>query len=407
MDFYYFISPCQTSQSCGINLRLTDTTLKINYLIHLSLRINSEEWDTEKQRPKNIYLKKYKVLNAKLDRIKILIMESFKERLKKKKIISQRILASQVKKYCYQKETEYQESNLLFHVKEYIGKKKGLICNSTMKRYKVFLRLLERFEGYKSLRILIENVNSDFVKDFLQFGKKEEYCESTVHRTIYFVRTILNFAARKGIRTYAEELVIKKTTQQKTIVTLSEQELDKIKELEVPKELQDAKKWLIISCYTGQRISDFMNFSKEQLQLINGKPCLSFFQKKTQKHVLLPLHPNIRKILQQNGDNFPKYLPPHIYNSQIKEIAKLSGLNEVLRIRKRRRFRSKIENVEKWETFTSHIGRRSFATNFYGKIPTPLLIWATGHATEQMFLNYINNQQQVISLSEHFERLAG
>lgn len=37
------------------------------------------------------------------------------------------------------------------------------------------------------------------------------------------------------------------------------------------------------------------------------------------------------------------------------------------------------------------IGRRSFASNFYGKIPTPLLMEATGHSTEQMFQRYISS----------------
>lgn len=110
--------------------------------------------------------------------------------------------------------------------------------------------------------------------------------------------------------------------------------------------------------------------------------------------------------MEQNEGNFPKYLSPHLYNKQIKEIGKLSGITEVLKTRKRKGFRSQVENVEKWEILTSHIGRRSFATNFYGKIPTPLLIHATGHSTEQMFLKYINHQQQVISLSEHFERFS-
>lgn len=407
MNFYYFISPCNRSRTCSINLNLTDENLKIELLFPLPLRITSEEWDIERQRPKNIYLKKHKVLNAKLDRLKIFLTESIKERIMKKKIISQKILISHIKKYFFQKEIEHQKDDLLFYVKEYIEKKNGLISNSTMKRYKVFLRLLERFEGYISKRISIESVNSDFVKNFLLFGKKEEYCESTIHRTIYFVRTILNFAARKGIRTYSEELVVKKTAHLKNVITLSEQELNKIEELKVPKALQDAKKWLIISCYTGQRISDFMDFSKEQLQFIDGKPYLSFFQKKTKKHILLPLHPNIKKIMEQSEDDFPKHLSPQIYNRQIKEIAKLSGLTEILRTRKKRGFRSRMENVEKWEVMTSHIGRRSFATNFYGKIPTPLLIRATGHSTEQMFLNYINHQQQVILLGEHFERLAG
>jgi hypothetical protein len=63
--------------------------------------------------------------------------------------------------------------------------------------------------------------------------------------------------------------------------------------------------------------------------------------------------------------------------------------------------------MEKWETITSHIGRRSFATNFYGKIPTPLLLHATGHSTEEVFLKYINSNdnENIINLSNHFDKL--
>ena len=62
--------------------------------------------------------------------------------------------------------------------------------------------------------------------------------------------------------------------------------------------------------------------------------------------------------------------------------------------------------MEKWATLSSHIGRRSFATNFYGKIPTPLLMEATGHTTENVFLKYINpvDENRVISLSNYFNR---
>jgi len=47
---------------------------------------------------------------------------------------------------------------------------------------------------------------------------------------------------------------------------------------------------------------------------------------------------------------------------------------------------------------TSHIGRRSFATNFYGIIPTSYLIYTTGHSTEAMFLNYIGKSNKDIAL---------
>jgi|TARA_R100000501_G_C2598512_1_gene96313 hypothetical protein len=38
---------------------------------------------------------------------------------------------------------------------------------------------------------------------------------------------------------------------------------------------------------------------------------------------------------------------------------------------------------------SSHVCRRSFATNTYGKLPTPLIMQITAYSTEKMFLGYI------------------
>uniref|UniRef100_A0AAU6WWT6 Tyr recombinase domain-containing protein n=2 Tax=Chryseobacterium TaxID=59732 RepID=A0AAU6WWT6_9FLAO len=107
------------------------------------------------------------------------------------------------------------------------------------------------------------------------------------------------------------------------------------------------------------------------------------------------------------GNTFPQPLDPYIYNEQIKKVAALARINTPVKIRKRIGFRCKELDMEKWQNITSHIGRRSFASNFYGKIPTPLLMQATGHSTEQMFLNYINpvNHARVISLGNYFEKI--
>lgn len=95
------------------------------------------------------------------------------------------------------------------------------------------------------------------------------------------------------------------------------------------------------------------------------------------------------------------------YNANIKEIGRLADLNVLVKARKRFGFRSKIVEAEKWEFLSSHIGRRSFATNFYGKIPTPLLMEATGHSTEQMFLRYINpvDKDRALSLGSYFDKM--
>lgn len=267
--------------------------------------------------------------------------------------------------------------------------------------------MLERFEGFMCKKLYIDTVNSDFIKDFMIFGKEEEYSENTIYRTIHFVKTILNFAERKGIRTCVRELEIRREKQTREIVTLAENEIAQIQQTKVPKELQAAKDWLLISCYTGQRFSDFMNFDKQQLQTVDGKICLSFVQQKTKKKVLLPVHPNVLQTLERNGNVFPGLLDIQNYNNDIKEIARLADLNVLVKDRKRFGFRSKIIEAEKWNFLSSHIGRRSFASNFYGKIPTPLLMDATGHSTEQMFNKYINpiNKNRVLSLASYFDKI--
>lgn len=371
--------------------------------IKTPLRIADEEWDSAKQRPKNIYLKKNKRLNTQLDRIKSQLPEYIR---KDKKKISQRMLSGKIQKIC-SSETNPLPNTLLYYTQQYISNRKNLISYSTYKRYKVFFHLLERFEGFMCKRLYLNEINADFVYNFMLFGKEENYSESTVYRTLNFVKTILNFLEKRGIRTYVYELELPKEKRDKKIVTLNEENLLKIKKKEVPNQLQAAKDWLLISCYTGQRISDFMKFDTSMIKTIEHKSYLSFTQQKTGKNILLPLHPEVRTIIKRNNFNFPPKIATQIYNQQIKEVARIAGINSPVSYNKRLQHRAFIKTIPKWEAISSHIGRRSFASNFYGKIPTPLLMEATGHSTEEMFQRYIQaaDSSRALELGRHFEKL--
>jgi integrase len=69
-----------------------------------------------------------------------------------------------------------------------------------------------------------------------------------------------------------------------------------------------------------------------------------------------------------------------------------------------KQYRKEVGMYKKWELITSHIGRRSFATNFYGTIPTTYLINVTGHSSESMFLNYLgkSNKDLAMELTNYF-----
>jgi integrase len=60
----------------------------------------------------------------------------------------------------------------------------------------------------------------------------------------------------------------------------------------------------------------------------------------------------------------------------------------------------------KYELITSHTMRRSFATNYFGKIETPILMEITGHSRESTFLSYIGENPNKDAVADVFmERL--
>ena len=61
---------------------------------------------------------------------------------------------------------------------------------------------------------------------------------------------------------------------------------------------------------------------------------------------------------------------------------------------------------EKWEITSSHICRRSFASNLYGKLDNLTIMAITGHQTETQFLKYIKitSTEKADKLKEYWNK---
>lgn len=141
------------------------------------------------------------------------------------------------------------------------------------------------------------------------------------------------------------------------------------------------------------------------------KTYIDFTQVKTGKEMTIPLHQKVLIILNKREGEFPRAISDQKFNKYIKVVCRLAGITEQIKGSKKietshgsRIYRNELGVFEKCELVSSHIGRRSFATNFYDKIPTALLMSATGHMTEAMFLNYIGKGKKDLAeaLAEHF-----
>ena len=286
--------------------------------------------------------------------------------------------------------------------------KKGKISNNSIKIYNSTKQLLTRYQESIKTPILLTDVNNDFQIDFENYCEKNKYNQNTICKVLKVIKTVCNDAKYNGLEVSYQLEKIKGKRSKVDNIYLTFEDLTKIENIEKSKlteSLDNAKDWLIISCYTGQRVSDFMRFTNDLIRIENGKHLIEFTQKKTGKIMTIPLHQKVLDILNKRNGMFPYAISDQKYNDYIKDVCEIAELNEVVKGGKLEEtapesgiYRKKTAMHQKWELVTSHIGRRSFATNFYGTIPTSYLIYVTGHSTEVMFLNYIGKSNKDIAM---------
>ena len=157
----------------------------------------------------------------------------------------------------------------------------------------------------------------------------------------------------------------------------------------------------------GQRVSDLLKLTTSNLRKAPTELYIDILQQKTNMAVTVGVaDPLVIELLE---NEFPRRVSQVVFNKQIKALCKMEGIKELVSgIKNNPRTRRKeIIKAPKYEFVTSHIMRRSFASNYYGKIETPLLMNITGHSKESTFLTYIGTHQNKDALADLFMQQAG
>ncbi|HSC55292.1 MAG TPA: phage integrase SAM-like domain-containing protein [Phnomibacter sp.] len=377
--------------------KLIDAKAKTNFLIDPS------QWSQTKNQPKNLKDESFKNLNQELQLLRADLLNHYNNCAAKQPINSKWL-----KEFLNPTLVEENiPTKLVDYYDYYILHKQSLITLSSCSRLRVNKRLVEKFQKHNNTEYYIKDVNADFRLEFEAFCRQEKYAQNTIARSLKSIKTICYHARNNGIETHFQlnSLALKNEKVEKIYLDLDEIALVENAEIKLD-HLNNARDWLIISCETGQRISDFMRFHKDQIRLEGNVPLIEFTQVKTGKIMAVPLSKKVREILDKRGGNFPRPISDQRYNDYIKEVGKIAGLKEKITGSKINKDSIRKEKglYPKYELITSHIGRRSFATNNYGRIPTSLLISVTGHSTETMFLEYIGKTvtEKARQLAEYF-----
>jgi len=309
--------------------------------------------------------------------------------------------------YFPKKEIKYPD-NILEYFDIFIAEKKALgKAKNTIENLTSAKNHLQVYEKTLKAPILIKDVGADFKMRYKVFCEDaHKYSFGTIMNDLAIIKSVCIHAKDNEVETHKKlkkriDFEPEVNPEDVDKVYLSFSDLEKITNLSSKKignELDAAKDWLILSCYLGQRVSDFLKLTEKAIRFEEGERVVELIQKKTKKKIAIPVLPEIAEILDKRNGEFPPYMAYHRYNDNIKLVCKKAKLNELVYTGKVEDGRKVIKNYKKWEVVTSHIGRISFATNHYGDWPTPFIMNVTGHSKEKTFLSYIGKDGKDMAL---------
>lgn len=161
-----------------------------------------------------------------------------------------------------------------------------------------------------------------------------------------------------------------------------------------------------MGCLVGQRAGDLLNIKEDNIKDLGDLKIIELKQQKTGKKVAIPLVPEAIEIIESG---MPYKINLEHFNRYSKEICEIAKIDTIvkgkMRIDGKRTLT--VGKYKKWQVISSHVCRRSFATNFYGKIPTPVLMNITAHSSESVFMRYIGKTtyDNAYQFMDYFEKL--
>jgi integrase len=388
------------SQTAPIYLRLS-VKRGITPRAKTGLFINSKDWSADTKLPKQTKAIN-KNITTDLIKLKVFVMEKLNQSAIKNDTINKQWLEHYMDVFFNRIDENKTQTKVTYWI-EYIIKNAPLMENSkggyglSKNRLKSYNGLLNRFVEYqKNKTINIKDLDNNGFNHFKKWlFEIEVYSPSSAIKFLTDLQKVVRVASEfttiaenfhsvkfKKVSTYDEDM---------NVITLSLNELDRIKDLTLTNEaLINARKWLVLACYTGQRGNVLLDrIKKENFHFYGKDQIIKIKQKKVNQGITIPVLPPVKEIYEQG---LPYKISTQKLNKHIKTICSQAEINELVMGKKINKETNRNEKKlrPKYNYISSHTGRRTFATLHYNKIPTPIIMRVTGHKKESTFLEYIN-----------------
>lgn len=433
----------KANKNVSIKVRVILGRDKQDLELNTGFTINPKDWNTpEKGNPKKgDDLPKQnnpenKVIFNNLKKLESFLFKSLNTDMGESVVIDAFWLESKINE-CFKRVVK-NDTGLLINHTQYIidnastrtiGENTGL-SKETIKSYVSFKKVVLEYQQVIKKQIQFIDLTAPFIEKFkIWMLTKKKYAKNTAGRKLQMLKTICIDAEKNHeipVTLYSKIIQhFGESNKDRYIQTLSFGELEQIKNVDLsnveylnnfkkenpeltkglsiaPEALNNARNWILLGCEIGQRGGDLLKITNENIRYKGTTIYIDIIQQKTNKNVTIGIiAPHVIDIIE---NSFPKEIPHQKLNEYSKVVCKLAGIDTIVKGSKlnTETNRKELGNYPKYELIASHCFRRSFATNYYKKIPTAVLIGITGHSKESLFLTYINQREDKDSNADLF-----
>lgn len=262
---------------------------------------------------------------------------------------------------------------------------------STLQVYRSSIQHLRDFEKHSRRRYDFKAINLEFYNKFTDYlATKKGHTPNTVGKIIKTLKSFLTEAVERKLHANldykSKRFKVEKEETEAIYLTVPELTTLAHLDLATGSSLANVRDIFVFGAFTGLRFSDLAQLSKIAVSGKEGQKVLKVRTQKTDKVVVIPLHPLAELILSRNEGHPPKAYSNPATNRLLKELAEKAGFTAPVEISTAA---GKVVK-QKWELVTTHTARRSFCTNAYlANIPLPAIMALSGHSKTQTFMSYI------------------
>ena len=390
-------------ENVPIRMRVNFASKRIEFTT--GYRIDAAKWDSDKQRVRNGCTNKLKQSASEINASLLGYYTEVQEIFKKFEVEDIMPTPEQIK----------EAFNALHKPIEEVKQRKST-PNAFYKVFDEFVRDCGRqndwtdstYEKFAAVKNHLMNFRDGLTFDFFDEKGLNDYVtylrdvkemrNSTIGKQLSFLKWFLRWAFKKGLHqnnaydSYKPKL---KSTQKK-IIFLTWEELNKLREFEIPaakQALDRVRDVFLFQCFTGLRYSDVFNLRRSD---IKGDH-IEVTTVKTSDSLIIELNKHSKAILDKYKDvafEDNKVLPVitnQKMNDYLKELAELADIDEPIRQTYYKGNERIDEVTPKYALLGTHAGRRTFICNALALgIPPQVVMKWTGHSDYKAMKPYID-----------------